>query len=132
MPVEPEKSTAKPVSSMIVGALICGIIGMLAGLFIMIFTDTIALIISSLAGLAIGALLGLLVANSQKKSDLASYSQRCEDYQKELAEYNAHQESLKQRTASYEPIIEEENFQKAFVIRDDELAEDEWVGLLRM
>ena len=102
-PKEPEKKSGK-LFYMVIGAIFCGIIGMLAGLFLMIAFDGTAFFISMGVGAAVGAVLGNVVADGVNKEEVESYEKRRSAYETDLAAYRAFQESLSQRTQHNEPV----------------------------
>lgn len=134
-PVEPEKpgsekDKAGNIGSAIIFAIIGGIIGMLVGLFIMIFTNVTGLIISAIVGIILGFAIGIWGGKMVEKDKEESYPDEIEKYKEYVKEYNEFQESLKTRTAKYEPVVNIESVRLSR--KSDDNTEAEWPGLRRM
>ena len=105
-PKEPEKTSGK-VGYMVISAIICGIIGMLVGLFAMVIADSeIALIGCAAIGVVGGAAAGYSMAGSINKEEASNYDERLAAYQRDKAAYEAYQASLATRAAKNEPVAD--------------------------
>lgn len=102
-PKKPEKKSGR-LGYTAIGAVFCGICGMLVGLFAMAITlEHIALTICSVAGIVIGLLFGYWVGGLINKDELESYSERLAAYERDKEAYEKFQKSLATRTVHNEP-----------------------------
>lgn len=134
-PVEPEKPGAKghltgKIAGTVFLGFIGGTIGMVAGLFIMIFTNTLGLIISAIIGLVLGLACGVWMGNLDDQEKVEKYPQEVEAYKAYVKEYDAYQESLRTRRVRYEPVVEIDSVRVSRY--SDETTEAHWPGLRRM
>lgn len=130
-PVEPKKTHKKNLIGIIALAFLGAIVGMLLGLFILVFTNNAIFIVIPAAIFAvIGAMLGNWTEKADAQEAEESYPQRLKEYQAYQKEYQDFQESLKSRKVHNIPQI---NTQSARISRmSDEQTEVVYPGLRRM
>ncbi|MBR2547441.1 MAG: hypothetical protein IKF07_04540 [Eubacterium sp.] len=130
-PVKPKEISGGHVTSIIAFAVGCGIVGMLLGLFIMVFTNSaVWMAVSAAVCAVIGGLVGKWANGLTDKEDKESYPRRLEEYEQYVKEYNEFKESLKTRETRNEPEVDVSSARVS--PETDELTEVRWPGLSRM
>ena len=108
-PLKEPKQPAKPggAATCILCAFILGIIGMLLGLFIYIFTESVlAILIPAGLGVLGGIFGGRSINKSSAESDRKDYEKAKENYEKDLLRYEQFQQELAKRTVRNRPEID--------------------------